>query len=189
MTSIPKRDPVFTGTPRAVTAPPGDDSVEIANTAWYWNEHDAIPEATLYRSANINNFFPNATWEPVTFNSQESSIVDMTHAANAAKLVATQGGLYLIQANVTFQSNAVGNRFAALAVNQNGAYAGGAGAAAYSSSQATAVAATKGMNLSALVRLSAGDHVELYGRQDSGSAKDLIGGDGYTTLRAVRMKR
>lgn len=187
MTSIPKKDTALSGNPTVPTQALANDSLRTANTAWHWNEHDAIPEATLLRTTALPGFYGSGAWLPIQWNTQQSAPIDMTHAANASALIATSGGLYLINALVGFQANATGDRHASINVNAGGAYTVPS-TVAYGHA-AAAIVGVSVVGVSCLTRLLAGDHIEVFGRQDSAPLLAGQVGEGFTELRAVRIKR
>lgn len=136
------------------------------------------PTCDLYLSA-AQNAASGTSYASVAFDT-EAADTDTMHStsSNTSRITATTAGLYLVTGTVAFAANATGYRGARIAKN-------GSTDVTRTQSPATAAATAHWLNIAALVRLAAGDYVELQALQNSGGNLALTTGVGGTSFQAI----
>jgi hypothetical protein len=164
MTHIPKNNPRYTGDPRVPTAPTGDSDLTAASTAFV---QDAIvthspPMARIEK--NGAQTLASGTTTTITTFDVDIDTNAMTTTAN--RLTFNTAGIYLVNAQVTFEPNNTGNR--EVIVRKNGTTNIVVG------NFSAATAATNASSNAALMHeFAAADYIELRATQTSAVGLDL----------------
>ncbi len=125
------------------------------------------PSASVSKIAN--QAIGSSTLSGLTHDTQNSNVgFTWSSTVNPSRLICVEPGLYSVTGTVLFSSNSTGSRIASLAKN-GGATLAPDGRGASASSLATSMTSTRQM------RFAAGDYVEVFGYQDSGSTLNMTG--------------
>lgn len=132
-----------------------------ANGIAFINRYEAI----VY--SGVTTAVGNGAWTPISFNTQRSQIGSLwSSSVNPTRFTAPVAGIYRIGANITFPSNATGDR--AIAVRLNGSTFIGAQVSRAASGT------DHHMNLNRPYLLAAGDYVEIMAFQTSGASQNIV---------------
>lgn len=130
------------------------------------------PMAQAYNSANIS--LTSGTSTLMTMNSEQYD-TDALHdtGSNTGRMNFTLGGLWEVEFYVRFASNATGRRELNLRLNSGGSSSGGT--SIHTHTQQTVSTSTADVYRAIKRRFTAGDYVELFALQDSGSTINAVG--------------
>ncbi len=109
------------------------------------------------------------------------------NATNSSRVYAIETGVYALDACVTFGGVSGGSRTVTVMKNSNGDITLATGTALAMGQQAATSTAALPVNVSRIVKLNAGDYVEMFAKQSSGAAVGASGGEGSTYLSLVRV--
>jgi len=128
---------------------------------------------------NANQATANATWVVMALNTTTYDYVAAgetamhSNAVNNSRIYARIAGVYGITAQLTFASNATGLRLIGIAVNLAGVP--GAFTAIVNAQQFPAhPSSDSGVNIAATCYLNVGDYIEMFARQTSGGALNVL---------------
>ena len=144
------------------------------------------PACRAYHNTTIS--CTTATWTLIQLNS-ESFDTDTMHdtVTNNSRLTANTAGVYLVTAEAQFTAPSGSPESLQIRLNANGAIGGGSPVATW---QTTGNAsANQCMNVANIIYLNAGDYIEAFVQQNTGSSQNLAADGGLTTpiLTAVRL--
>lgn len=134
-----------------------------------------------YQTA-VTTLATSGAWQVIAFDSELYDTNSMhSTVSNTSRVVATVTGLYQVNVNVTFASNATGVRFLDLRKNAAGVQTGGSSVGSARVHSVTANAAPVGFTVD--VPLTAGDYLEVFGFQSSGGSLSTAAGSVSTYLQ------
>lgn len=120
------------------------------------------PDAARVRNSAATSI-PTGTITYLTFNTEDFNIGNLhSTTVNTGRLTAQRPGIYLIMANIVFDDNANGARFAYIQYNGSQRIASGG-----------SPAVSNQLNVTAIFRFAAGDYVQAGVFQDSGSSLNV----------------
>jgi hypothetical protein len=164
MTHIPKNDPRHTGDPRVPTAATGDSDLTAASTAFV---QDAFathsPPLARIEKTGAQTFTTGVT-ATVTGYVVDLDTDTMTGTAN--RITFQTAGVYLVNAQVTFDPNAAGTR--EVIVRKNGTTN-----IVVSTNHASSGGSNASSNASFMHEFAATDYIEMRATQTSGGNLDL----------------
>lgn len=114
----------------------------------------------------------NASWTLMTFDSERFDVDGMHNtSSNTGRFVAQRTGIFAFGCGLRFASNATGYRLIQARLNSGGS---GSGGTELAQSSANPISGTyTQMTLNSIYTLTAGDYVEFFAFQNSGSALNV----------------
>jgi hypothetical protein len=139
------------------------DDVRWANES---STANGRPSTFAYRSSNQS--INHATSTPVTFDQHEDNAGAHSTSVNPSRFTAPVAGRYLLKAQLRYAANAAGHRQVNVVANGSGVPVTGQGGLAFG---------IYDMDLycEGVVRMAAGDFLEVYALQTSGGALNVLG--------------
>lgn len=154
--------PALTGTPTAPTASPLDNSTKIATTA-YTDAAVAASPGGSFAGAKVTRSTTQAlttgTDTPISWDTEAFDIGGYWAIGDPTKFTISITGYYLVEGNITFETNSTGERHTSIFVN---------GVAQVGQRQPPISANATIINTCGILALTAGDYVQLVAFQNSG---------------------
>lgn len=167
-----------------VRVPVGDITDGAGNIVYHQgNAHVPVERVEAQPAGKINastsQSIPSGSWTQVTFDTTVFDTGSHTDTANN-RVAVPSGGVYTVTARVQFGNSIADGTRCIIQSGLNGSRNGETGQDLH-----TGTSDYITLNANDQVRYAAGDTVELFAYQDSGSAVDLAGGNVYLAVTKV----
>jgi hypothetical protein len=156
--------------------PAGDGvATHFLNGQFGWTEPAAATSASVRLRNSANQSIPTSSTTTLSFDTEDFDTDSMHAGSNPSRITATTAGKYLVIGQVSFASNAAGNRTVQIVKNS--------GLTLQSRVvQPACASANTSLETRALVEMAAGDYVQLQVIQSSGGALNAVAAASYAPV-------